>query len=246
MNCVCQHCGQKCQNSTALKQHENSPAHNLKCTACNRIFKTQLARQQHMNVSHPKAPSKASSKTPSKASSKAPSYKCVKCNGSFGSTQALQQHSESPAHDPALHSSKRPFSDRQALQQNLMSPTYAPVLICNVYSRPFDGQHTLQHVGHSSAQVPSYDHTNFNRPSNGLQSLQQQTTDSKPYTIPSSSQILPNTAVSVECVPKPPKNLEEMRVEPQQGLRPEMERTMNTLPEQDDSVRPANQPFQYN
>lgn len=237
MKFPCQLCGKKCLSSEALQQHLNSPAHNLKCTACNRIFKTELARQQHMDASHSKAP---------KAPSKTPSYKCVKCDGSFGSTQALQQHLASPAHDPALHCSERPFSNRQALQQNLVSPVYAPVLIYNAYSQPFDGQHTLQHVGHPSAPAPSYNHTNRNRPFDGLQLLQQQTTDPQPHAIPSPSHILPDTTVKVDCVPKRPKWLEETRVEPRQRLRPEMERTMGTLGEQDDSIGLANESIQFN
>lgn len=231
MKPLCQLCGKKCSSSEALEQHLNSPAHNLKCTVCNRIFKTELARQQHMDVSHPK--------TPSKAPSKAPSHKCVKCNGSFGSTQALQQHLASPAHDPALNCSNQPFSNRQPLQQNLVSPVYAPVLIYNAYNRPFDGQHTFQHVRHSPAPAPPNNYTNCNRPFDGLQLLQQQTTDSQQH-------ILPDTAVKVECLPKRPKGLEGARVEPQQRLRPEMARTMGTIQEQDDSIRLANQPLQYN
>jgi len=227
MSFLCPHCGKKCPSSEALNQHLNSQAHNLKCTACNRIFKTPPALQQHMGDSHPKAPSKAPPK--------APSHKCVKCNRSFESNQALQQHLASLAHDPALHCSERPSSDRQALQQNLVSPVY-PILIYNVYSRPFDGQQTLQHVEHPSAQVPPYNHTNHNYPFNGLQSLQQQTTGSQPYTIPSSSHILPDTAVKVECMPKRPKKSDEIKVGPRRRPSPEKEQKKDKLQDKDERI----------
>ena len=220
MNFPCRHCGKKCQSLEARSQHENSPLHNLKC--CNRTFKIERDRQQHMDDLH---------KAPSKALSKAPSYKCVKCNRSFGSEQARQQHLASPTHD------------RQTLQQNLVPLVYAPTLISNAYSRSFDGQQTLQHVGQPSTQVPSYNHTNYNYPFNGLHSLQRQTTDPQTHTIPSSSRILPDTAVNVERVPERPIKLEEIRVGPRQRLRPE-ECTMGTVREQGD--RPANQSIQYN
>ena len=246
MNFLCQYCCKKYQSLEARDQHENSPAHNLKCTICDRIFKIERDRQQHVDDLHKapskppskplskppsKPPSKPLSQAPSKALSKAPSYKCVKCNRSFRSEQARQQHLASPAHD------------RQTLQQNLVPLVYAPTLVSNAYSQSFDGQQTLQYMGQPRPPILSYNHTNYNYQFEGLHSLQRQTTDPQTPTIPSPSRILPDTAVNVERVLERPTRSEEIRVEPRRGLTSE-NCTMDTVREQDD--RPVNQSFQYN
>ncbi|KFY82975.1 hypothetical protein V498_08364, partial [Pseudogymnoascus sp. VKM F-4517 (FW-2822)] len=53
-------------------------------------------------------------------------YGCVPCDRYFGSQHALQQHSDSPAHNFDCDECDKSFGSQHALQQHLDSPAHIP------------------------------------------------------------------------------------------------------------------------
>ena len=81
---------------------------------------------------------------------------CWKCNRSFATQRALDQHLEySPVHQPSYKCEKcdRVFSDQHALDQHLeYSPAHQSTYNCKECNRSFSTQHALeQHLNYSSA-----------------------------------------------------------------------------------------------
>ncbi|KAK1657359.1 hypothetical protein BDP55DRAFT_567411 [Colletotrichum godetiae] len=76
------------------------------------------------------------------------SSRCVTCNRSFSSEEALQQHiRDSPVHKPSYDcdACDRSFGDDEALQQHLRdSPVHKPSYDCDTCNRSFGKEEALQ------------------------------------------------------------------------------------------------------
>ncbi|PLN78639.1 hypothetical protein BDW42DRAFT_140643 [Aspergillus taichungensis] len=87
---------------------------------------------------------------------------CSLCNRSFGSLEALDQHTQnSPAHALTYGCGlcNRSFGSQEALDQHTQnSPAHAPRYDCNLCNQSFNSQGALdQHVQNSPAHAPSFD-----------------------------------------------------------------------------------------
>ncbi|KAK1456479.1 hypothetical protein CMEL01_16383 [Colletotrichum melonis] len=111
------------------------------------------------------------------------SSRCVTCNRSFGSEEALQQHmSDSPIHSPSYDCDicDRSFGNDEALQQHLRdSPVHKPSYDCSTCDRSFGNDEALeQHLRDSPVHKPSYDCDTCKRSFGDDEALQQHRRDS--------------------------------------------------------------------
>ncbi len=97
-HCYCADCNQHFENKTALDTHRASDLHasEFKCCDCDITFKDVHALTAHMaRPVHQILPTVIVS-----ASVTSTVHACKKCSKTFGSAQALQQHSKSVKHKP--------------------------------------------------------------------------------------------------------------------------------------------------
>jgi uncharacterized protein YlaI len=112
------------------------------------------------------------------------SLRCVLCDRSFGSDEALQQHKrDSLAHAFDCTTCDRHFSSDTALQQHLRdSPVHAPSFDCDDCDRSFDSDKALQqHLWDSLAHAPPFDCETCDRSFGSEETLGQHQRDSRAH-----------------------------------------------------------------
>lgn len=112
------------------------------------------------------------------------SFRCISCDRSFNSEEALQQHLRgSPAHALCYdcEDCDRSFDSEEALQQHLRdSPAHAPSYNCEYCNRLFNSEEALQqHLCDSPAHATCYDCENCDRSFDSKEALQQHLRDSR-------------------------------------------------------------------
>ncbi|PKY08335.1 hypothetical protein P168DRAFT_228655 [Aspergillus campestris IBT 28561] len=113
---------------------------------------------------------------------------CYLCNCSFGSQEALNQHTRaSSAHSPSYDCGlcNRSFGSQEALDQHTQnSPAHAPSYDCGICNRAFNSQAALdQHTRDSPAHAQTYDCELCNQSFGSLGAFDQHVQDSPAHAL---------------------------------------------------------------